>query len=230
VNACIRAERLLLRAGRSVVVEGISFAAFPGDRIAILGANGSGKTTLARAFLGFAEYQGLLEIEGRDVRTDPRLARRAVAAVFGDADPQLLMPTVYDELAFSLEIAGEGSTPDRVRALAGRFGVGELLQRHPSRLSSGEKRRTLLALSIGRRPSILVLDEPTADLDVRGTRALGEILAGLPETIVLATHDYEMALSLCRKALLLGRGRSAFFEDIRQVFRDPALPELWDLV
>ncbi len=229
MSAGVRAEGLVLRRDGRDIVSGIEFAAGPGERVALLGANGSGKTTLARTMLGFAEYGGRLEIEGREVRSDAKSARRAVAAVFSDADPQLLMPTVHDELAFSLQTAGEGAVPAQVRELAGRFGLAGLLDRHPSRLSSGEKRKALLALSIGRRPSILVLDEPTADLDARGTRGLTEALASLPQTIILATHDYDLARAVCRKVVVLGGGRSAFFEDIDALFADQLLLETWEL-
>ncbi len=226
----IRAESLALKRGGRNIVAGIGFAAGAGERIALLGANGSGKTTLARALLGFADYEGRLEVEGREVRDDPRAARRAVAAVFSDADPQLLMPTVHDELAFSLQAAGMESGPARVGELAARFGLTGLLGRHPSRLSSGEKRKALLALSIGRRPSILVLDEPTADLDARGTRGLTEALISLPQTIILATHDYDLARAVCRKAVVLGGGRSAFYDEIESLFADHRRLEEWELV
>ncbi len=229
MSGSLRAESLaLLRDGR-VIVEGLSFAAEQGERIAVLGPNGSGKTTLARACLGFAEYRGRLDVDGRDVRSDPRAARRAVAAVFSDADPQLLMPTVHDELAFSLDAAGRPADPDAVRRLADEFGLGPLLRRHPSRLSSGEKRRTLLALSIGRRPSILILDEPTADLDARGTRALRQALARLPQTILLISHDYDLASSLCRRAIVLAGSRAAAIDDLPGLLSDPALLERWQL-
>jgi ATPase subunit of ABC transporter with duplicated ATPase domains len=97
-------------------------------------------------------------------------------------------------------------------------------------LSSGEKRRTLLALSIGRRPTVLVLDEPTADLDARGTRALGRTLQALPQTILLISHDYDLARSLCRRAVVLAGGRTAVFEDIEALFADSALLDRWGLV
>lgn len=230
MSGFVKAEHLVLKRDGRDVVGGISFAASEGEHIAILGANGSGKTTFVRALLGFAEYGGRLEIEGRDVRTDPKAARRAVAAVFSDSDPQLLMPTVQDELAFSLEAAGETANVKAVHELAGRFGLLGLLGRHPSRLSSGEKRKALLALSIGRRPSILALDEPTADLDARGTRGLAKALAPLTQTIFLATHDYGLARSVCRKALVLGTGRSEFFEDIDTLFADHVSLDRWELV
>jgi len=229
VNACVRAEDLTLLRGDRTVVSGLSFAATPGERIAVLGANGTGKTTLARAFLGFSEYRGKLEIEGREVRDEPRIIRKTVAAVFGDADTQLLMPTVYDELAFSLKTAGPPVDSSQVREFSERFGLAALLDRHPSQLSSGEKRKTLLALNIGRRPSILILDEPTADLDARGARSLRTMLESLPQTLFLITHDYDLALALCRKAVVLGDGKAAVFEDIRALFEDRAQLDRWAL-
>jgi cobalt/nickel transport system ATP-binding protein len=230
VSACVKASGLSLLRSNRIIVDGLTFSADRGERIAVLGPNGSGKTTLARTFLGFSEYRGSLEIEGRDVRSDVKAARRAVAAVFGDADPQLLMPTVFDELAFSLKAAGGPYDPARVGDLAEKFGLEALLPRHPSRLSSGEKRRALLALNIGRKPSILILDEPTADLDVRGTRILRETLATLPQTIFLITHDYDLARAICRKTIVLAGGRTAVFENIGDLFADRALLESWELV
>jgi len=230
MNACVRAADLMLCRGEKVVVAGLSFTAAPGERIAILGANGSGKTTLARTLLGFSAYRGTLEVEGREVRDDPGSARKAAAAVFGDADTQLLMPTVHDELAFSLKAAGDPSGIPEVRAFGKCFGLDSLLDRHPSQLSSGEKRKVLLAQGVGRRPSILILDEPTADLDARGSRRLKETLASLPQTIFLITHHYDLALALCRKALVLGCGAAEVVGDIRALFDDRTRLERWDLL
>jgi len=230
VNTCLKADNLTLLRGEKAVVSGLCFTAAPRERIAVLGANGSGKTTLARTILGFSPYRGALEVEGREVRDKPRAARKAAAAVFGDTDTQLLMPTVYDELAFSLKAAEGPADVPQVRAFAERFGLGALLDRHPSQLSSGEKRKVLLAQSIGRRPSILILDEPTADLDVRGTRSLLETLAPLPQTILLITHNYDLALILCRKVIILGGGKAEVFDDIRTLLDDRPLLDRWELI
>lgn len=230
MNACVRAVDLVLLRKDKPVVSGVSFLASPGERIAVLGANGSGKTTLARTILGFSPYQGILEIEGREVRDDPGAARKAAAAVFSDTDTQLLMPTVHDELEFSLKAAERKNAAAEAGTLGDRFGLEALLDRHPSELSSGEKRKVLLAQSIARRPSILILDEPTSDLDVRGSRRLRETLEVLPQTIFLITHHYDLALALCRKAVVLGGGEAAVFEDIRALFDDRASLEQWDLL
>lgn len=230
MNACVRAVDVVLLRKDQPVVSGLSFLAAPGERIAVLGANGSGKTTLARTLLGFSPYRGILEIEGREVRNDPHAARKAAAAVFADADTQLLMPTVHDELGFSLKAAEGKGEAVAVQALGDRFGLGALLDRHPSELSSGEKRKVLLAQSIGRRPSILILDEPTSDLDVRGSRRLRETLEILPQTIFLITHHYDLALALCRKAVVLGGGKAAVFEDFRKLLDDREALERWELL
>lgn len=230
MNACVRAVDLVVLRKDKPVVSGLSFLAAPGERIAVLGANGSGKTTLARTLLGFSPYRGILEVEGREVRDDPRTARKAAAAVFADADTQFLMPTVHDELEFSMKAAEGKRTDAEVEALGNRFGLGALLGRHPSELSSGEKRKVLLALSIGRRPSILILDEPTSDLDVRSARRLRETLEILPQTIFLITHHYDLALALCSKAVVLGGGEAETFADIRALFDDRALLDRWELV
>lgn len=230
MNACVRALDLTLLRRDKPVAAGLSFAALPGERIAVLGANGSGKTTLARTLLGFSPYHGTLEIDGREVRDNPREARKAAAAVFADPDTQLLMPTVFDELAFSVKAAEGREDPASTVALVDRFGLSGLLDRSPAELSSGEKRKVLLAQSIGRRPSILILDEPTADLDVRGARRLQDMLASLSQTIFLITHHYDLALALCRKAIVLGGGESATFADIRALFDDRELLERWELI
>jgi cobalt/nickel transport system ATP-binding protein len=117
-----------------------------------------------------------------------------------------------------------------VRVFAGQFGLVPLLDRHPSRLSSGEKRKVLLAQSLGRGPSILLLDEPTSDLDARGSRRLREMLSQVPQTIILATHHYDLALALCRKAVVLGGGKAVVYEDIRRLFDDPAALDRWELL
>jgi cobalt/nickel transport system ATP-binding protein len=229
VNASVRAHDLTLLLRDKPVAAGISLVAAPGDRVAVLGANGSGKTTLARTLLGFLPYRGTLEVEGREVRDDPRQARKAAAAVFADPDTQLLMPTVYDELSFSVKAAEGRENSASTAALGERFGLAGLFDRRPSELSSGEKRKVLLAQCIGRRPSLLILDEPTSDLDARGTRRLQDMLSSLPQTIFLITHHYDLALALCRKAVVLGGGRAATYAEIRTIFDDRELLERWEL-
>ena len=145
---------------------------------------------------------------GRPV-TEDSLAdiRRQVGLLFQDADDQLFCPTVYEDVAFGPQQFGsDGSVPERVAAALRQVGLGGFEKRAPHHLSGGEKRRVCLAGVLACAPRVLVLDEPTSDLDPRGKRELKALLRDIPTTKVIATHDLELVVELCSRAILLDGG------------------------
>ncbi len=172
-------------------------------RIAVVGANGSGKSTLARTLNGLVvPSEGTVRVNGHDTRTDGAAVRRDVGFVFTDPDAQIVMPTVGEDVAFSLRRSGisRQEREQRVTDVLARFGL-EAHADHPAHLlSGGQKQLLALASVLVTDPKVLVCDEPTTLLDLRNSRRVATLLADLPQQVVLVTHhldlvsDYERVL------------------------------------
>ena len=198
----------------SVALQGVDLATDPGERVALLGPNGAGKTTLVLHLNGILHGgAGRVEISG--VRVDPgdragiSEIRRRVGIVFQDPDDQLFMPTVAEDVAFgpaNLGVRGI-ELSRRVDDALNAVGMAEFRDRAPHHLSFGQRRRVAVATVLAMRPEILVLDEPSSNLDPASRRELAEILLTLPVTILMVTHDLPYALQLCPRSVILDRGR-----------------------
>lgn len=183
-----------------------------GESVALLGPNGAGKTTLLLCLAGVLSPQRgqvrLGDIDPTDTRWRSRLPT-LMGLLFSDSDDQLFCPTTREDVAFGLRNQGKSwaEAQPLVDAVLGELGLSDLADRSPHRLSSGEKRRVALAGLLVMQPAILLLDEPTSGLDPRGRRQLIDTLRRLPQTRLIATHDVELALDLCPRAILMDQGR-----------------------
>jgi biotin transport system ATP-binding protein len=178
-------------------------------RIGIVGANGSGKSTLARLLNGLVlPTSGRVVVHGLDTRRDGAAVRRRVGFVFTDPDAQIVMPTVAEDVAFSLRRSGlaKAEVARRVAAALERFGLAEYAD-HPAHLLSGGQKQLLALTSVLiTEPDLLVCDEPTTLLDARNARHVMQLLAELPQQVVLVTHHLEQLQSFDR-VLVLEQGR-----------------------
>lgn len=194
-------------AGRRVLAD---VSATLGERrIGVIGANGSGKSTLARLLNGLVlPSAGRVVVDGLDTRGDVKAVRRKVGFVFQNPDNQIVYPIVAEDVAFGLKRLGlsKAETAARVSGTLARFGLSHLAQASAHLLSGGEKQLLALAGVLAGDPDILVLDEPTTLLDLRNTRRIAAILAGLPQRIVLVTHDLDLLASFDR-VLVVDEGR-----------------------
>jgi energy-coupling factor transport system ATP-binding protein len=205
-------------AGRAEpAVAGVSFDLAPGACLLIVGPSGSGKSTLARAVAGLVPWSvpgrlgGLLQVDGIPVGgPDPGALVARVGVVFQDPSSQLVMERVEDDVAFGLE-GRRWSRPamgGRVPAALAEAGLPGFGRRRTARLSGGEQQRLALAGAFAPRPGLLVLDEPTANLDPPGAAAFGARLAAIRDarsaTIVLVEHRAEIAWPLADLVLALG--------------------------
>jgi biotin transport system ATP-binding protein len=177
--------------------------------IAVVGDNGSGKSTFARLIGGLVPRSaGDLRVLGLDPSRDPRELRRRVALVFSNPDAQIVMPTVREDVAFSLrpERLPRDASAARVDAALARFGLADLADRPAHDLSGGQKQLLALAGAFVRRPELVVADEPTAYLDARNARRVADHLLEDGHRLVLVTHDLGLALR-CDAAILFAGGR-----------------------
>jgi cobalt/nickel transport system ATP-binding protein len=212
--------------GGHPVLNGLDLDVAHGERVAVLGPNGAGKTTLMLHLNGLLRGGGELEVTGLPVgpRT-VRALRRRVGLVFQDPDDQLFMPTVEEDVAFGPRNAGldEATVRERVQAALDQVRMAPAGARAPHQLSMGERRRVALATVLAMRPSLLVLDEPSANLDPRARRELLEVLAGLDATLLVVTHDLPFAAQLCERAVILAGGRLVADGGCLELLDDPAL-------
>jgi cobalt/nickel transport system ATP-binding protein len=195
-------------------LRGVDLRIDQGERVALLGPNGAGKTTLVLHLNGILHGGGgSVSVGGLDV--DPgdrgRLAeiRRRVGIVFQDPDDQLFLSTVGEDVAFgpaNLGLRGP-QLQQRVDEALAAVGMLEHRDRAPHHLSFGQRRRVAVATVLAMRPEILVLDEPSSNLDPASRRELATILRGLRITVLMVTHDLPYALELCSRSVIIDGGR-----------------------
>ena len=203
-----------------------------GERVALLGPNGAGKTTFVLHLNGLLTGQGSLEVAGLDVaKENMRELRARVGLVFQDPDDQLFMPTVREDVAFGpLNMGLDRAEVDaRVDEALRAVRMTAAIDRAPYQLSMGERRRVAIATVLAMRPKLLVLDEPSANLDPRARRELLEVLARIERTMLVTTHDLPLAAELCERAVILARGRVVADGACREILGDPDLLAANDL-
>ncbi|MDZ4168323.1 MAG: ABC transporter ATP-binding protein [Coriobacteriia bacterium] len=207
----------------------VSFEVGHGESIALVGANGAGKSTLLAHLNGLHEAQeGSVRI-GEVPLAKETLAdvRKTVGMVFQDPDDQLFMPTVREDVAFGPMNLGLPTEciVERVDDALARVGASDLAERPPYRLSGGEKRAVAIATVLAMKPSILVLDEPSSDLDPRARRRLIELLKSFEHTKIIATHDLDLAVELCERTIVMRDGALVADGPTSEVFADEPLLE-----
>ncbi len=191
-------------------LQDINLSVMPGEKIALLGANGAGKSTLIFHLNGIFSGQGQILIDGLEVNKKNMNAVRArVGIVFQQPDDQLFSASVFDDVAYGPIYQGfdRQSVQEKVEQALQAVKLEGYAGRNPYHLSGGEKKRAAIASVLSMQPPILVLDEPTAGLDPRSRRELIELLRELPQTMLIATHDLEMARSLLARAVVMNGGR-----------------------
>ncbi|TDC58055.1 ABC transporter ATP-binding protein, partial [Micromonospora sp. KC207] len=212
-----------------VALHGVDLNVARGERVALLGPNGAGKTTLVLHLNGIlTAAEGSVSVGGLTVNRDrDTLAeiRRRVGIVFQDPDDQLFLPTVAEDVAFgpaNLGLRG-AELAARVDEALAAVGMGEHRDRAPHHLSFGQRRRVAVATVLAMHPEVLVLDEPSSNLDPAARRELAEILRGLPVTLLMVTHDLPYALELCDRSVILDAGRIVADADTRALLKNAPL-------
>ena len=200
-----------------------------GERVALLGPNGAGKTTLVMHLNGILlSDQGIVKVAGIKVDKENLFeVRKRVGLVFQDPDDQLFMTTVRDDVAFgpsNIGIQGE-ELNEVVDYALDQVKMKEFADRPPHHLSFGQRRRVAVATVLAMKPDILVLDEPSSNLDPASRRELAEILLNLDVTIFMVTHDLPYALEICPRAAILNNGKIVADGNTRHLLGDEELME-----
>jgi cobalt transport protein ATP-binding subunit len=204
----------------------VTFTIEAGESVAIIGENGAGKSTLLLHLNGILRGDGLVRILGVTLEDRTlREIRRLVGVVFQDPEDQLFLNTVAQDVAFGPSNMGlsHAEVEERVREALISVGMPGFADRSAHLLSFGEKKRIATATVLAMRPEILVLDEPTSNLDPRARRHLIDILNGLPVTKIVVTHDLPVACEMCNRALVLAQGEVVADGPIAEVLADADL-------
>lgn len=204
----IRLRGVRHRFGKRTVLDGIDLD-IAERRVGVVGANGSGKSTLVRTLNGLVVPDaGTVTVDGLDTRRDGPAVRRRVGFVFTDPDAQIVMPTVAEDVGFSLRRSGlsPAQRAERVASVLERFGLAGHADHPCHLLSGGQKQLLALAAVLVTEPEVLVLDEPTTLLDLRNARRIRDLVAGLPQQVVLVTHHLDLLEGFDR-VLVLDEGR-----------------------
>ncbi|HZZ41449.1 MAG TPA: ABC transporter ATP-binding protein [Tepidisphaeraceae bacterium] len=215
---------------------GMSFSIAPGECVGIIGPNGAGKSTLLLHLNGVLPFSGddritqnrpeNVFIHGEPIRADnlPSI-RRQVGLLFQDPDDQLFCSTVHEDVAFGPQQFGvpKDQHAGIVTGALLNVGLWGYESRSPHRLSGGEKRRVCMAGVLACDPTVLVLDEPTSNLDPRGRREVKSFLQRLPATKLIATHDLELVVELCPRVIVIDQGRVVADGDTLQLLGDEEL-------
>jgi cobalt/nickel transport system ATP-binding protein len=206
---------------------GVDLHVHRGERVAVLGPNGAGKTTLVLHLNGILlPGRGTVSVSGLPVvRENLTEIRRRVGIVFQDPDDQLFMGNVRDDVAFGPRNLGvRGAELDRrVMTALDMVGMADFADRPPHHLSFGQRRRVAVATVLAMEPEVIVLDEPSSNLDPASRRELADILTGLDVTLVMVTHDLPYALQLCPRAVVLSDGIVAAEGSTLDILTDDAL-------
>lgn len=206
---------------------GVNLRVEKGERVALLGPNGAGKTTLVMHLNGIhAAQRGQVNIAGMKVDASDKESlkkiRAQVGIVFQDPDDQLFMPTVREDIAFGPYNMGyRGAELDQiVNDALTQVGMLDYADRAPHHLSFGQRRRIAVAGVLAMKPEILVLDEPSSNLDPASRRELATILKSLDITIFMVTHDLPYALELCERSVVLSGGLIVEDTNTRELLAD----------
>ena len=226
----IKCENLSFAYGRDAdVLRNITLSIKQGKRVGIIGANGAGKSTLLRILLGLEkDYRGKVSVGGFEVvkKNYPEI-RKMAGYMFQDVENQLFMPTAREDVSFALINYGYDAeyVKEKTHAALNAVGILDIADKPTWKMSGGEKKLVCIAVMLAAEPEIVVMDEPTNSLDPYNRKRLIDTINSLDKTTVIATHDLDMILDTCDRAVLLSNGEIAADGKVGDVLTDKTLLE-----
>ena len=220
----ISLENISYKYESEYALENLEFKAKEGEKIVLLGNNGSGKSTLLKILAGLIFpssgkyfYKENL-VDKSFVKKRVKEFRKDVAILFQDPDTLLFNATVYEEIAFGIKQLGLDVD---VKEIAKRFEIEHLLDKNPLKLSGGEKQKVAFCAIFATDPTLLLLDEPTANLDPKTTGWFIDFLYDLDVTTIISTHNLSLAYELGNRAIVIDESHSIIYDgDIKTLFQN----------
>ena len=205
-------------------LENINLSLSKGERLAVLGPNGAGKTTLILHLNGIlGDLNGQITLNNNSFSEENiSKIRKSVGLVFQDPDDQLFMPTVLEDVMFGPKNFGfsdELVKKNSMKALE-QVKMLQFIDKPPHHLSFGQKRKVAIASVLASEPELLVLDEPSSNLDPASRRELIDILKNLDVSIILVTHDLPMALEICNRSVILNNGKITANDETYKILKN----------
>jgi len=213
-------------------LSGINLDVFEGESLGIIGPNGAGKSTLLLQLNGILRGNGHIKISGFEMNEKNLIQiRRKVGMIFQDPENQLFMPTVFDDVSFGP--VNMGLTKDQTHTVVNEaleeVDMLDCINRSSHHLSFGQKKRVSIATVLSMSPEILVIDEPTSNLDPKHRRDLINLLKQFKLTQIIASHDLDLILEVCSRVILLDKGRLVITGKVLDIFSDKPLLEAHSL-
>jgi cobalt/nickel transport system ATP-binding protein len=213
----------------NIAINGISFHISHGEAVGLVGANGAGKSTLLMLLMGLLmPGAGKITVgEAELTKKTVPMIRQHLGMVLQNPDDQLFMPTVYDDVAFGPRNMGlsEKEVGEHVEKALELVGISRLKNRPPYRLSGGEKRAAAIATVMAMCPDLLIMDEPTSNLDPKARRRTMDLIRSFNHTRIIASHDLDMILELCPRTIVLKEGQIAADGDTKVILTNKELLE-----
>ena len=194
----------------TTALNGIDLDIFEGENVGLVGPNGAGKSTLLLHLNGILKSDSTVTVFGLNPgNSSLSRIRSMVGVIFQDPDDQLFMPTSFDDVAFGPLSMGLGADEVKTRVAKALMDVSmsDASDRIAHHMSVGEKRRVSIASVLSMNPRLLILDEPSANLDPDGRRSLIELLKGMKVTKIIAGHDLELVNELCQRIIRMDAGK-----------------------
>ncbi len=213
--------------GDFTALNSLSFEIKRKEKVVLLGNNGCGKSTMLKILAGLiypksgAYLYNEKEVTKRYLKNETKSFRKEVAILFQNPDTMLFNPTVRDEIAFGIN---ELNLNIDIEEVAKRFEISHLLERSPLKLSGGEKQKVALAAIFAIEPKLLLLDEPTANMDPKSTGWLVDFLQEIDITTIISTHNLSLAIELGDRAIVMDETHTIIYDDkIDELFENKEL-------
>ena len=212
------------------VFDGLDLAIQPGEKVALVGSNGAGKTTLMKLMCGLIKpTSGEVRLGGVATRAmSPEDISGAISLVYQNPEQMFIKDTVRADVEFAMRARGLAGWQERAQELIDRFRLGDLADRDGRLMSGGQMRRASLAIGIALNPPILLLDEPTANLDIATRREIVRTIAdlrGVTDTVVIATHDMQLVCQFADRVIVLNQGEVIGDGTPEEIFQNEAVVE-----
>lgn len=202
-----------------------------GDKVALIGSNGAGKSTLMKLIVGLLKpaFGQINLLEKNITKVDEEELANHVSLVYQNPEEMFIMDSIEDDIAYAMKERGQDAYREKTLELLKRFRLEDIKDRDGRLLSGGQMRRASVAIGIALKPKVLMLDEPTANLDMATRSEIIKVLEDIKnetETIIVATHDMQLVSQWADRIIVLHQGKVIADKSKDEVFSDPELKEL----